>query len=160
MWFVDCYVYLCPSLVPRPSQSFLIACSMQKRSEKTLSILPCEWHQCPPGWTEEGRGPPLTSLRKNAFFVLKQEQYVFHFANVWSSSAWSRNYKIRSQARHWGTPPLPLSLGRHWCHSHDKMDQAFLLRFGILKNWTVGRPGNKATCTHVVSFKSLYIPVM
>ena len=42
----------------------------------------------------------------------------------------------------------PSPLGRHWRHSHDKMDQAFPLHFCILqviKNWTVGMPGNKAS---------------
>ena len=36
---------------------------------------------------------------------------------------------------------------RYWLHSRDKLYQAFPLRFRILqaiKNWTVGRPGNKA----------------
>ena len=47
------------------------------------------------------------------------------------------------------SPTLPpVFLGRHWRHSHDKMDQAFPLCFCILqaiKNWTVGRTLNEAT---------------
>ena len=46
--------------------------------------------------------------------------------------------------------PLPPSvyLGRHWCHSRGKIDQAFPICFCVLqaiKHWTVGRPGNEAT---------------
>ena len=45
-----------------------------------------------------------------------------------TSSAWGRNYKIRPLARFFNRgrpppPPSPLCLpGRHWCHSHDKVD--------------------------------------
>ena len=47
-------------------------------------------------------------------------------------------------------------LGRHWHHSHDKMDQAFPLCFCILqaiKNWMMGRPGNEAS---IYMFQILY----
>ena len=47
----------------------------------------------------------------------------------------------------WTSPPS-VYWGRHWCHSHDKMNHAFPLCFCILQviqNWTVGRPGNKST---------------
>ena len=50
------------------------------------------------------------------------------------------------------SPPLSVYLGRHWHHSHDKIYQAFPLRFcilGVIKNWMVGRPGNKATACSV-----------
>ena len=78
------------------------------------------------------------------FFILNQEQYVFCFMNVWNFSAWGRNYEKRPQARFFNWRPLPTSvyLGKHQCHSHDKMGQGFPLRFCILqviKNWTVGR---------------------
>ena len=49
-----------------------------------------------------------------------------------------------------GTPPPSVQLSRQNGHSRDKMDQVFPLRFYILqaiKNWTVGRSGNKAICT-------------
>ena len=41
------------------------------------------------------------------FFVLNQEWYVFHFVNVWKSSAWGRNYKLRPQARSFNAGPQP-----------------------------------------------------
>ena len=48
-----------------------------------------------------------------------------------------------------GEPLLPpFCLDRHWCHSCNKMNQAFPLCFCILqaiKNRTVGRPGNQAS---------------
>ena len=49
-----------------------------------------------------------------------------------------------------GDPSPPLSTLVDKRNSHDKMEQAFPLRFCILqviKNWTVGRPGNKANQT-------------
>ena len=45
------------------------------------------------------------------------------------------------------SPPIPLCRPRQTRHSHDKMDQAFPLRFAYCnqsKTWTVGRPGNTA----------------
>ena len=65
------------------------------------------------------------------FFILKEEQYVFHFVNVQSSSAWG---KIRPQAPSFNQGPFSPSvyLGRHWCQSRDKMFPAFPLCFGIL----------------------------
>ena len=42
-----------------------------------------------------------------AFFVLNQELYTFHFANVRNSSAWGRNYKI---SRSFDGGPLPPSV--------------------------------------------------
>ena len=60
-----------------------------------------------------------------------------------------------------GDPSPPsVYLGRHWCHSRDKIYQAFPLCFCILqviKNWTVGRPGNEAS--HYVRSPSTYICV-
>ena len=58
-------------------------------------------------------------------------------------------------------PPLHHSILHHLIppplhHSTDKMDQAFPLHFCILqaiKNWTVGRPGNKATITKTLSLQ-------
>ena len=44
-------------------------------------------------------------------------------------------------------PPNSVYLGRHWYQLHDKMNQAFPLRFCILqviKNWMAERPGNEA----------------
>ena len=80
------------------------------------------------------------------YFVLNKEWYVFHFTNVQNSRAWDRNYQKKSKARSFNRGPL--YLGGHWCHSHDKMDQAFPHSFCILQviiNWTVGRPGNEAS---------------
>ena len=37
---------------------------------------------------------------------MKQERYVFRFANVRNSSAWGRNYKIRPEARFFDQGPL------------------------------------------------------
>ena len=60
-----------------------------------------------------------------------------------------------------GIPPTYVYLGRHWRHSHDKMDQAFPLRLCIpqvIKNWMVGRPGNEARGnTQVVGTVALYL---
>ena len=50
-----------------------------------------------------------------------------------------------------GTP-----LGRHCRHSHDKMDQAFPLRYCILqaiKNWTVGRSWNEARISAILAYE-------
>ena len=60
---------------------------------------------------------------------------------------------VRPQARSldWGSPPPhpPLSyLGRHWCHSHEKISQVFSLRFYILqaiKSWSQERPVGRAS---------------
>ena len=62
---------------------------------------------------------------------------IFHFTKVWNSSAWYGNYNKRLQgwSFNWEpSPTLSTYLGRHWCHSCDKMDQAFPLRFCILGN--------------------------
>ena len=84
------------------------------------------------------------------FFVLNQEWYVFHFADVQKLQCLGQKLqdKPSSSFLQWGTLPHSVYIGRHWRHSRDKTDQAFPLRFCILKaikNWTVGRPGNKAT---------------
>ena len=68
--------------------------------------------------------------------------------------------QIRSQARSFDGGSLLLSvyLGGHGSHPHDKMDQAFPLRFFILqviKNWTVGRPGNETSCLTLTTEYSL-----
>ena len=63
----------------------------------------------------------LVANQKNV--VLNQEWYIFHFANIWNSSIWERNYKIRPQARPflWGTlPPPSVYLNRHWHHSRTR----------------------------------------
>ena len=97
-----------------------------------------------------GEGSPIERTHfACAFFVLKQEWYVFFcFMNVRNSSSWGRNYKIRPQACSFNRASLPLCLPRKTkCHSCNKMDQASPLHFCILqviKNWMVGRPGNEA----------------
>ena len=96
-----------------------------------------------------GEGSPIERTHfVHPFFVLKQEQYVFRFANVQNSSAWGRNYKIRPQARFFliGDPSPPLST------LVDKM--SFPLHFCILqviKNWIVGRPKNKASPSVIIN---------
>ena len=120
---------------------------MQKWRVKAWSILLFEWHQSRVYNsvyldTQGGEGVPDQRTHfTDALFVLNQEQYGFHFANVWNSSTWGRNYKIRPLAHSFdgGLPSLSVYLGRHWRHSHDKMDQAFLLRFCILEAIKTGR---------------------
>ena len=61
-----------------------------------------------------------------------------------------RNEECMCETRSFNGEPLPPSvyLGRHWGHSCDKIYQPFRLHFWILqviKNWTVGSPGNEAT---------------
>ena len=92
-----------------------------------LEVFSCNF--CPKSWSfEHSRSEKCTALSS------KQRTHVRN-AFFWS-----------------GTPPPSVYLGRHWHYSHDKMDQAFPLYFCILqliKNWTVGRPGNEATmCPH------------
>ena len=51
----------------------------------------------------------------------------FYIAYVQNSSALGTTYKIRLQARSFDGRPIPPSayLGRQWCHSRDKIYQAF-----------------------------------
>ena len=60
----------------------------------------------------------------HVFFVLNQEWWVFHFANVRNSSAWDINYKRRPQGCRLDLPPP-------------------FLHTASVKNWMVGRPGIK-----------------
>ena len=88
------------------------ACSMQKKWRgKARSILSRERHFVYLG-RQGGEGSPIERTHfVHTFFVLKQEWYVFHFANIRNSSAWGRNYKIRpAEARFFDRGPLPTSV--------------------------------------------------
>ena len=72
---------------------------------------------------QRGERSPIKRMHfAHAFFVLNQEQCIFHLAIVQNSSAWDRNHKKRPQACSFNRRPLPLSvyLSRHWHHAHDK----------------------------------------
>ena len=91
--FVLSHVKVPPSLNPRPSHCLsLIACSMQKRRGEAWYIFITWMTSVSTLVDREGEG---SWMRMHMFFILKQEQYVFHFINVRNSSAWGRNYKIR-----------------------------------------------------------------
>ena len=123
-----------------PTAQFLVACSVQKQRGKTWSFSVYLGRQ---------RGG---SKIKELIFAFFQERYLFHFANVWNSSSWNRNYKIRLQACSFNQRPRPppqpsVYLGRHWCHSRDEMDQAFSLRFAY---WSFGRSRSEKRITILV----------
>ena len=81
---------------------------------------------------------------------LKQEQYVFHFANVQKLQCLEQKlhlYKIRPEVCQSGTIPASVCPGRQNVIHVIKWTRPSHLHFCILqaiKNWTVGRPGNKA----------------
>ena len=59
-----------------------------------------------------------------------------------------------------GTPPPTLSAEVGTEHSRDKIHQALPLHFCILqviKNWTVGRPGNEAMHLDKTTFSELFL---
>ena len=127
------------ALLPRPShRPFLVACSMQNGGGR-----PGPFYHVNDVSVYLGRQRGEGSLIERTYFlhmslVLNQERYVFRFVNIWNSSTWGRNYKIKPQAYSFtffwsGTPPPSIYLGRHWRPSCDKMDQAFPLRFCILR---------------------------
>ena len=63
---------------------------------------------------------PCTFLHfEHVLFVLNKEQYIFHFANVWNSSAWTETTKKKASSLFFqlGTPPPFVYISRHWCHS-------------------------------------------
>ena len=68
------------------------------------------------------------------FFVVNQERYVFCSTN---SSTWDGNYKKMPQVYSFNRVSLPSSV--NWCHSCDKMDQAFPPPFFILQRSKNGR---------------------
>ena len=85
----------------------------------------------------------------HAFFILNYEWYIFHFTNVQNFTTWGRNYKIRPQACFFnrGLRPPSIILGRHNILHVIKWTKPSSFVFCILqmiKNWTVGRPGNEA----------------
>ena len=96
-----------------PTIQFLIACSIQKRRGKDWSILSRDGHQCLPIGRQRGGGSPIE--RRHAFCAcvlrfVPGAVYIFYFVNIQNSSAWGRNYKIRSQARSFNGGPLPPSV--------------------------------------------------
>ena len=92
--------------------------------------------------TRVGNNPCVSRTRSN------QEWCVFRFANVWNFSAWGRNYKKGPQARFFDRgPPLSLCLSipdviHVIKYTRPSPSVFFILQ--AIKNWTVGRPGNKA----------------
>ena len=72
---------------------------------KAWSILSHEWHFVYLG--RQRRGGSWSHFTY-VFFVLKQEWYVICFTNVWNSSTWGRNYRIRTQACFFDQEPFPL----------------------------------------------------
>ena len=58
------------------------------------------------GRHKEEESPIKIMPSAHMLFVLNQEQYVFHFANVQNSSIWGRNYKIRPHAHSFDGGPL------------------------------------------------------
>ena len=81
----------------------------------------------------------------HAFFVLKQEWYVFRFANIRKSRAWGRNYKIRPQARLFNGGPLPHSVDTDVTHviKWTRTPSSIFAYCKRSKNWTERRPGNE-----------------
>ena len=121
--------------------------------------------------TERAKGPPSkkkTSLRP---CLVVSWPKCWNFESSWSKECTAPGSKRRTRAqnvffRPW-TPPSPSVYipCRHWHHSHNKVDQAFPLRFCILqviKNWVVRRPGNKTNAylhtlpnAHSITFQIL-----
>ena len=108
----------------------------------------------------------MTWVSNYSFFVLNLEHYVFHFENFQNSCkclGQKLQDKTSSSFFWWETPPPSVYLGRHWQHSNDKNGLCFCIRQAI-KNWTVGRSGNKATvyryCVHVIFsvYYSIFCP--
>ena len=90
--------------------------------------------------TQRGKGSPTP--KKYAFFVLNNKRQGFPFVKDQKSSTWTdtkrKGLKLTLLV---GELSPSVHLGRHWCHSCDKIDQAFPLH-SIKRsiNWTVGRP--------------------
>ena len=85
--------------------------------EVIFSLIPRPSHR--PGFDRS----QYAKTRTRRVLRCDQEWYAFCFANVWNSSAWGRNYKIRPLAHSFDGGPLPPSvyLGRHCLHSCDKI---------------------------------------
>ena len=97
------------SLVPRPSHRPVFDRLQYAKMEGERSGI--IYHVNDVSVYRGGEGSLIErTLFADAFFILNQERYAFRFANLWNSSAWGRNYKIRPLARSIdGGPPLPLS---------------------------------------------------
>ena len=97
-------------------------------------------------------GSPIerTGLRPSCSFCPKCWSFECSLNEKHASPGSQRMHAQNPFFRSGTPPPISVYLGRHWRHLHNKMDQAFPLRFCILQainNCTVvvGRPKNKAT---------------
>ena len=133
-----------PAIAHHSRLQFLIACSMQKQREGLVHFI--TWMTlCLLGRQRGGRGPQSKeriSCTRSSFWT---RSGTFLISWTFKTPALEAE-TTRPEAHFFNRGPLPLSvyLGRQTC---DKMDQAFSLNFCILqviKNWTVGRPGNEA----------------
>ena len=151
---ISCYKWQPPFVfLGLPTVQFMITCSIQKRMQKNRGGRPGLFYHVNDvfvylGRQREGRGPQSNErilhthssfwTRSNTFSLRKHSK-LQHFGQ-----------KLQDQASSSFFGPLPSSVYLYQqtkCHSHDKMDQAFHLRFCTLqaiKNWTVGRSGNEA----------------
>ena len=138
---------------------------------KIHTVKPCSWvflessQNPPPEYPHSHAGIPtiqflITYRRRKAWSIFYQvydelEAFSCSFCPRVSNICEARTYGSCSRQRmrvqnvffQLGTTLPSVYWGRHWCHWRDKMDQAFPLHFCILqviKNWTVGRPGNEA----------------
>ena len=119
----------------------MITCSIQKRMQKNRGGRPGLFYHVNDVFVYLGRqreGSPIERTHfGHTFFVLNQERYVFTLQTFETPALWTEIARSGLKLVFW-TPPL-LCLPTK-CHSHDKMDQAFCLRFCILqaiKNWTI-----------------------
>ena len=118
-----------------PTVQFLITCSMQKRGEGLVRFI--TW-MTSVFYLGRQRGGGVLDL-KNAFraCVLCFEPGAVRFSLCERSKLLSSFFRVLSI----GDPPPSayLHVGRHWCHSCDKMDQAFPLVFAYCKWSRTGR---------------------
>ena len=99
--------------------------------------------------TEEGF--PIIRISMITYLVVSGSSEHWSFEHSWSekwTAPGSKKEGVHKMHSCDGGPlPPSVYLGRHWCHSHDTMNQAFPLCFcmlQVIKNWVVGRPGNEA----------------
>ena len=98
-----------------PTVQFLIACSMQKQRRRPDPFYHVNDVSVYLGIDRGREGPPIKRMHSaHVLLVLNQEWYVFRFLDVWNSSAWDRNCKVKLHASSFDWGPLPPSvyLGR------------------------------------------------
>ena len=105
---------LCPhlelgggSLVPMPSYHSGFVCLQYAKTEGGRPGIFYHMDDVSVYLGRQGGSPIERMHFMHAFFVLTQEWYVFHSANVRNSSAWDINYKKRPQTRSFDQGPLP-----------------------------------------------------